>query len=153
MPHYFWEDRNWPNYRWNSEALLQRLAILRKRQGRFLRAMEDLGLEDGLRAQALATEEEAIQTAAIEGENLDREKVRSSIATRLGLSTVGLRPADRTADGLVEVLLDAMRHHAAPLTKARLGNWHTALFPSGRSGFQPIVVGAWCKLFPGLTEK
>jgi Fic family protein len=143
MPQYFWESQNWPNFRWNSESLLQNLADVRMRQGRFLRAMEDLGFEDSLRAYALVTEEDAVQTAAIEGENLDREKVRSSVAMHLGLTKAGLRPADRAVDGLVEVLLDATHNHAAALTKDRLCNWHTALFPSGRSGFHSIVAGAW----------
>jgi len=143
MPQYFWEDQNWPRFRWSSEALLQRLADVRMRQGRFLHAMEDLGFEDSLRAYALVTEEDAIHTAAIEGENLDREKVRSSIAVHLGLTTAGLRPADREVDGLVEVLLDATHNNAAALTKDRLCNWHAALFPSGRSGLYAIVTGAW----------
>ena len=91
--------------------------------------MEDLGFEDSLRAYAVATEEDAIQTAAIEGENLDREKVRSSIAAHLGLPTAGLRLTDRAVDGLVNVLLDATHHHATALTRDRLCSWHTALFP------------------------
>ena len=91
----------------------------------------------------MAIEEDAIQTAAIEGENLDREKVRSSIALHLGLPAAGLRPADRVVDGLVEVLLDATHNHAMALTRDRLCGWHGALFPSGRSGFHAIITGAW----------
>ena len=143
MPRYFWEDKNWPKYRWNSEALLQPLADVRRRQGRFLRAMEDLGFEDSLRAYAVATEEDVVQSSAIEGENLDREKVRSSIASHLGLPTAGLRPADRAVDGLVKILLDAIHNHTTPLTQDRLCGWHSALFPSGRSGFKAIMTGAW----------
>ena len=143
MPRYFWEDQNWPIFCWNTDALLQPLANVRKRQGRFLRAMEDLGFEDSLRAVAMATEEDAIQTAAIEGENLDREKVRSSIAVHLGLPAAGLRSADRAVDGLVNVLLDATHNHTATFTRDRLCRWHTALFPSGQSGLQDITTGAW----------
>jgi Fic family protein len=143
MPHYVWAALNWPDFRWNSEKLLQALADARKRQGRFLRAMEELGFEDSLRAYAVAIEEDAIQTAAIEGENLDREKVRSSVAVHLGLSTAGLPNADRAVDGLVEILLDATHNYENPLEKDRLCRWHTALFPMGRSGFHDIVTGAW----------
>ena len=143
MPRYFWQDQNWPNYHWNSEVLLQPLADVRKRQGCFLRAMEDLGSEDSLRACALAIEEDAVQTAAIEGENLDREKVRSSIAEHLGLPATGLRPADRMVEGLVKVLLDATHRREADLTRNRLCSWHTALFPSGRSGLHDIITAAW----------
>ena len=143
MPRYFWEDQNWPNFHWNADALLQPLADVRKRQGRFLRTVEELGFEDSLKAFAIATEEDVIQTAAIEGESLDREKVRSSIAVHLGLPTAGLRSADRAVDGLVNVLLDATHNHAAALTRDRLFGWHTALFPSGRSVLHDIITGAW----------
>lgn len=142
-PRYLWQAPTWPNFHWNAERLLQPLAAVRKQQGRFLRAMEDLGFEDGLRAYAVAVEEDAIQTAAIEGESLDREGVRSSVAVHLGLPAAGLRPADRAVDGLVEVLLDATSNHALPLAKERLCGWHATLFPSGRSGFHAIVAGAW----------
>jgi len=143
MPHYVWGSSNWPDFHWNSEMLLQPLADARKRQGRFLRAMEELGFEDSLRAYAVAIEEDAIQTAAIEGENLDREKVRSSVAVHLGLSTAGLPKTDRAVDGLLEVLLDAARNHEKSLEKDRLCRWHTALFPMGRSGLHNIITGDW----------
>jgi Fic family protein len=143
MPDYVWEAANWPGFHWNPEVLLQPLANARRRQGRFLRAMEELGFEDGLKAHAAAIEEDAIQTAAIEGENIDREKVRSSVAVHLGLPAAGLTRVDRAVDGLVEILLDATYNHEIPLDKDRLGRWHTALFPMGRSGLQNIVAGDW----------
>ena len=143
MPHYLWQSPEWPNFYWNAEDLLRPLSFVRKRQGRFFRAMEELGFEDGLRAYAMIVEEDAIQTAAIEGEKLDREGVRSSIAVHLGLPTAGLRPADRAIDGLVAVLLDATHNHENKLTKELLCGWHSALFPTGRSGFHSIVTGAW----------
>ena len=143
MPHYVWESSNWPDFRWNSEMLLKPLADARKRQGRFLRAIEELGFEDSLRAYAVAIEEDAIQTSAIEGENLDREKVRSSVAVHLGLSTAGLPKADMAVDGLVDVLLDATHNYEKSLGKDRLCRWHTALFPMGRSGFHKIITGNW----------
>jgi Fic family protein len=105
--------------------------------------MENLGFEDSLRACALVMEEDAIQTAAIEGEKLNRAAVRSSIATRLGLGAAGLSKADRSADGLVEVLLDATHNFEALLDKGRLCRWHSALFPSGSSGLLDIIAGDW----------
>jgi Fic family protein len=143
MFQYFWQSEQWPHYRWRAEDLLGPLAELRKKQGRLLGRVADLGFDEGLRASALALEEDAIQTAAIEGERLDREKVRSSIALRLGLPSATLAPADRAVDGLVEVLLDATRHHDHPLDQKRLFGWHAALFPTGRSGLQSITVAAW----------
>jgi len=143
MPQYLWEASTWPDFNWKSELILKSLASARKRQGRFLREMESLGFEDGLRACAIAVEEDAIQTAAIEGEKLDREGVRSSVALRLGLPDAGLRPADKAVDGLVEVLLDATQNYAQPLTKERLCCWHSALFPSSGSNLHDIITGAW----------
>ena len=143
MLRYLWEGPNWPKFLWNAEVLLQPLGEARKRQGRFLRIMEDLGFEDSLKAYAAAIEEDAIQTTAIEGENLDRERVRSSVAVHLGLSAAGLRKADRAIDGLVEVLLDAVHNHETPLGKKRMCRWHMALFPEGRSGLHGIITEAW----------
>ena len=142
-PHYIWQSENWRSFRFDANTLLQPLAVARKKQGRLLGIMEDLGFDDSLRASAVSLEEDAIQTAAIEGETLDREGVRSSIAKHLGLPQAGLRVADRAVDGLVQVLLDATRNYRPPLTAERLCGWHAALFPTGHSGLHKITVGAW----------
>ena len=142
-PHYIWQSENWPKFRFDADTLLQPLAVARKNQGRLLGVMEDLGFDDSLRASAVSLEEDAIQTAAIEGETLDREGVRSSIAKHLGLPQAGLRVADRAVDGLVQVLLDATRNYNPPLTVKRLCGWHAALFPTGHSGLHKITVGSW----------
>jgi len=143
MLQYFWQSGQWPHYRWRADDLLGPLAELRKAQGRVLGLAANLGFDESLRASALALEEDAVQTAAIEGEKLDREKVRSSIALRLDLPQASLPPADRAVDGLVEVLLDATRRYDQALDEKRLCGWHAALFPTGRSGLQSVTVGAW----------
>ncbi|MDL2269820.1 Fic family protein [Desulfosarcina sp. OttesenSCG-928-A07] len=143
MSHYVWQHKKWPEFTWNSEVLLQPLAEVRKVQGCFLGRMADLDFDEGLRAAAVAFEEDAIQTAAIEGERLDRESVRSSIARHLGLPYAGLHSADQAVDGLVQVLLDATRNHDRPLTNERLYGWHAALFPAPYSGLRRIRVAAW----------
>lgn len=143
MPHYFWKSPEWPRYHWNAEVLLQPLATLRKTQGRLFGATANLGFDESLRVSAIAVEEDAIHTAAIEGETLDREGVRSSIAIHLGLPDAGLRAADRATNGLISVLLDATRNYNKPLTEDRLYGWHAALFPSGLSDFHRITTAAW----------
>lgn len=143
MPHYIWQLEHWQNFHFDTGLILQPLASVRKVQGRLLGLIEDLGFDDSVRAYAASLEEDAIHTAAIEGETLDREGVRSSIAKHLGLPHAGLRPADRAVDGLVQVLLDATRYHTTPLTADRLYGWHAALFPTGYSGLHKITVGAW----------
>jgi Fic family protein len=105
--------------------------------------MEALGLK--LRAEAVleTLTEEVTKSSDIEGETLDREQVRSSLARRLGMDAAGLRTPDRNVEGVVEMMLDATQNYAAPLTAERLFGWHAALFPTGRSGMSRIVVGAW----------
>ena len=143
MPTYIHELQDWPRFRWDEAALTQRLAPVRHRQGRLIGRMEALGFD--LRAEAvLATlTEDVLKSSEIEGEILDREQVRSSIARRLGMDIGALAPADRNVEGVVEMMLDATQKFAEPLTNERLFAWHAALFPTGRSGMTKIIVGAW----------
>lgn len=105
--------------------------------------MESLGfnLQEEAALQTLTLD--VLKSSEIEGEILNAEQVRSSIARRLGMEIAGLVPADRHVDGVVEMMLDATQHYNDRLTKERLFGWHTALFPSGRSGMYKIITGAW----------
>lgn len=116
---------------------------MRHLQGRLLGHMEALGF--GLREEATlqTLTQDVIKTSEIEGEKLDAEQVRSSIARRLGMDMGRSKPVDRNVEGIVEIMLDAIRNYEAPLTQERLFAWHAALFPTGRSGMQRIVVGGW----------
>jgi Fic family protein len=140
---YIHEKAGWPELRWSDEHLAQPLAAVRHRQGRLIGHMEALGFP--LRAEAVlqALTEDVLKSSEIEGEILDRDQVRSSIARRLGMDIGGLVPADRNVEGVVEMMLDATQNYTAPLTGARLHDWHAALFPTGRSGMSKITVGAW----------
>ncbi len=140
---YIHELKNWPKLRWNQERLTEQLASVRHRQGRLIGRMESLGFT--LRAEAmLATlTEDVVKSSEIEGEMLDRAQVRSSIARRLGIDVGALTPAERTIEGVVEMMLDATQKFNAQLTAKRLFDWHAALFPTGRSGMTRIRTGAW----------
>ena len=140
---YIHEQADWPNLRWSNEELAQPLAAVRHRQGRLIGRMEALGF--ALREEAVlhALTEDVLKTSEIEGEVLDREQVRSSIARRLGMDIGGLVEASRNVEGVVEMMLDATQNYAQPLTAERLFGWHAALFPTGRSGMSRITVGAW----------
>ncbi len=140
---YIWQDDDWPRFRWDAEALLAPLAKARHKQGRLLGRMRDLGFDLRREAECRATVEDVIRTSEIEGETLDLAGVRSSVARRLGLPDAGLSPPDRKVDGVVEMMLDAMRGHAEPLTAERLFGWQAALFPTGYSGLRRITVGGW----------
>lgn len=143
MPHYVWQSQDWPNLHWQSERLLVPLGRARLAQGKLISQATALGFDLGQQAQAEILTEEAVKTAAIEGESLDRSSVRSSVARRLGLPTAGMPLAPRHVDGLVEVLLDATLSYSLPMTAERLKGWQAALFPTGYSGLSRIQVGDW----------
>jgi Fic family protein len=142
---YIHEREDWPRFRVDQERLANRLASVRHLQGRLLGRMERLGF--ALRAQATlqSLTEEILKSNEIEGEKLDRDQVRSSIAQRLGVDIGSLTPADRNVEGVVEMMLDATQKYDQPLTKRRLFGWHAALFPTGYSGMIKIRAGAWRK--------
>ncbi len=143
MMAYIYLQNDWPNFRWSNETLSQRLAAVRHRQGRLIGRMEALGFT--LRAEAVlhTLTEDVLKSSEIEGELLDKEQVRSSIARRLGMDIGGLVAADRNVEGVVEMMLDATQRYDAILSDERLFGWHSALFPTGRSGMSRITVGAW----------
>jgi Fic family protein len=134
---------DWPHFNWNQERLAEPLADVRYRQGRMIGHMEALGFELRQEAVLHTLSEDVLKSTEIEGEKLDAAQVRSSIARRLGIDIGALKPADRAVEGVVEMMLDATRHYAQPLTTERLFGWHASLFPTGRSGLTRIVAGAY----------
>lgn len=137
---YIWEQKNWFDFKYNEAALLGPLSRLRVLQGKLLGRVSALDIKLEAEAQAAVLVEEAVRTAEIEGQKLNRDAVRSSVAVKLGLpQSIGIQ--DRNVDGLVDVLLDAVRLHDKPLTLERLNSWQAALFPSGYSGLTKIQVG------------
>lgn len=134
---------DWPKLTWDDARLSPLLADVRHRQGRLLGRMEGLGFRLRAEANLSTLAADVIKSSAIEGEKLDPEQVRSSIARRLGWDFGGTAVASWNVEGVVEMMLDATQKFAAPLTRGRLFDWHAALFPTGRSGMQKITVGAW----------
>jgi Fic family protein len=142
---YIHELKDWPHFRFSEKDLAAPLAAARHRQGRLIGRMESLGFPLRTEASLQATTEEVVKSSEIEGETLDRDQVRSSIARRLGLDIGALTPADRHVEGIVEMMLDATENYAQALTDDRLFGWHAALFPTGRVGIHKITVGGWRK--------
>ena len=140
---YIHEQDDWPRFHWDQEGQASRLAEVRHRQGRLIGRMEALGFQ--LREEAVLSTltQDVLKSSEIEGEILDIDQVRSSLARRLGLDIGALMPADRHVNGIVEMMLDATRKYREPLTEERLFDWHAALFPTSRSGMQKITVGMW----------
>jgi Fic family protein len=137
------ELAGWPQFRWSDKGLAEQLATVRHRQGRLVGRMESLGFT--LRAEATlhTLTEEVVKSSEIEGEILNKDQVRSSLARRLGVDIGALTPPDRNVEGIVEMILDATQKYDEPLTAERLLGWHAALFPAGFSGIRKITVGNW----------
>ena len=140
---YIHQEAGWPKFTWDQEKLSPRLADVRHRQGRLIGRMEGLGLVLRKEAELETLTLDVLKSSEIEGELLNHDQVRSSIARRLGMDIAGAVPADRNVEGVVEMMLDATQNYDKPLTADRLFGWHSALFPTGRSGMHRIVVGAW----------
>jgi Fic family protein len=140
---YIHELQDWPRFDWNRERLAEPLAAVRHRQGRLIGHMEALGFNLRQEAVLQTLTADVLKSSEIEGEKLDAEQVRSSIARRLGMDIGALKPADRHVEGVVEMMLDATRHYDQALTTERLFSWHASLFPTGRSGMTKINTGAW----------
>lgn len=140
---YLYNHQNWPIFEWNSEKLLPLLSYVRNRQGKLIGKMGALGFELRNEANLEILTQEIIKSTEIEGEILDREQVRSSIARRLGLEIVGLVYSERNVDGIVDLMVDATRNFDKELNKERLFSWHSALFPTGQSGMYKIITGNW----------
>lgn len=138
-----WEKTDWPAFTFNEASLAKLVAQVSREQGRLLGKMEALGFELRGEANLRTLTEDVIKSSEIEGENLQRAQVRSSIARRLGMNVEGLIPADRNVDGVVEMMLDATGNYEQSLTEERLFAWHASLFPTGRSGMNKIRVGQW----------
>ena len=140
---YIWQASDWPSWRYDLGALAQSLADVSRAQGLLMGRLADVGMALRDQASLSVLTEDVIKTSEIEGEHLNVESVRSSIARRLGVDIGALAPVDRHVEGVVEMVLDATANSKAPVTRDRLFGWHAALFPTGYSGLVRINVGGW----------
>ncbi|MDR1305008.1 MAG: Fic family protein [Verrucomicrobiales bacterium] len=136
---------NWTGFAWDDRVISPLLASVRYQQGKLLGKMEALGLSLQNEAQLETLTLDIVKSNEIEGENLERQQVRSSVARRLGLPTAGLPTPSHHIDNVVAIMLDATREYLKPLTKQRLFGWHASLFPGSYSGLNQIAVGKWRK--------
>jgi Fic family protein len=143
MTQYIHELSSWPKFEWDQRGLSKQLATVRHRQGRLIGRMQALGFPLREEAVLQTLTEDVLKSSEIEGEMLDKDQVRSSIARRLGIDVAALPSADRDVEGAVEMMLDATQKYKEELSQDRLFGWHASLFPTGRSGLKKITVGAW----------
>jgi len=140
---YIWEWDDWPDWHYDLSALAPALAETSRAQGLLFGRLADVGLPLRDQASLAALTDDVVKTSEIEGEHLNVESVRSSLARRLGVEIGALAPVDRNVEGVVEMVLDATASFGAPLSAKRLFGWHAALFPTGYGGLARIRVGAW----------
>ena len=140
---YIHQRKDWPKFTWNAEVITPLLGVVRHKQGKILGVMQGLGfrLQEETVLKTLTLD--VVKSSEIEGEQLNPEQVRSSIARRLGIAIAGAVAAERHVEGVVEMLLDATQRYDEPLSDERLFGWHAALFPTGRSGMHKIKTAAW----------
>ena len=134
---------DWPRFHWDWREVATLLAATRHHQGLLLGRVASLGFETNRELAVDNLTTSVVSSSRIEGELLDIEQVRSSVARQLGLNAAGLAHSDRNVDGVVEMLLDAVEKCDEPLTADRLFNWHHALFPTGFNNMGRITVGEW----------
>jgi len=149
---YIHEQEGWPDFGWDQLRIADLLAEARYLQGRLLGHMGALGFQLKEEATLRTLTQDVIKTSEIEGEQLEYEQVRSSLAKRLGIDIKTFSHTGRNVDGIVEIMLDATQNYDIPLTTKRLFNWHAALFPTGRNGMQFITVGKWRDKKSGVMQ-
>ncbi|MCM1178216.1 MAG: Fic family protein [Clostridium sp.] len=142
---YIWQNEDWPYFKWNSESLLEPMARLSALHSRLNTRMSMLGFDEKSRMRLSAMTDELVKSSEMEGVILNPNSVRSSIGRRLGIEDDGLLVEDHYVEGLVDVMMDAIVSSREPLAAERLFGWHSALFPTGRSGMYRITVGDWRK--------
>lgn len=140
---YIWQREDWPFFTWDDSKLSYKLGRVRSLQGKLVGKMSALGFELKNNAMLDALTSDITKSSEIEGEILNVDQVRSSVARHLGIEIEGLPDADRYVDGVVQVMIDATQNYMKPLTDERLFDWHAALFPTGRSGAYKITVADW----------
>ncbi|MHC1702887.1 MAG: Fic family protein [Tenuifilaceae bacterium] len=143
MAKYIYEHKNWTDFSWQDKTINLVFGEVRLMQGKILGHMNALGFSAKEEATLTALTLDVVKSSEIEGESLNYEQVRSSIARRLGINTAGLVPSNRHIEGVVEMMLDATQRYTMPLTENRLFGWHAALFPAGFSGPYAIEVGRY----------
>jgi Fic family protein len=140
---FIYEYEDWPDFTWHNEIVWNRLLDVKQHQGFLLGKMSGLGFQAQEQALLQVLTEDVVKTSEIEGQILDLQQVRSSVARKLGLNIENSVHADRNVDGVVEMMLDATQHYDAEVTEDRLKAWQSSLFPSGFSGFYRINTGCY----------
>lgn len=140
---YIYESKNWPNFTWDKDIVLNLLSKVKLKQGYLLGKMDSLGFDIKEKAMLNVLTEDVIKSSEIEGQILNTEQVRSSIAKRLGINFDENILVERDVEGIVEMMLDATQNYDKEITQDRLFGWQAAMFPAGYSGLHKIKIGSY----------
>lgn len=140
---YIWQQSDWPNWCYDAQRLAPLLTQVHHEQGLLLGRMKNLGMGQSEEATLETLTSDVLKTSEIEGEMLDPDTVRSSLARRLGIPVRAVHLQDRQVEGVVDMVLDATQNFNELLNEKRLFDWHSGLFPTGYSGDLKIRVGSW----------
>lgn len=143
MAKYIWQHNEWPHMTWKDESLSSILSEVNMLRGKLLGRITMFGFEEQNLSMLEFLTQEIVHSAKIEGEDLNRDSVRSSVAMQLGLPYEGLPTPDHYTEGVVQVMMDAVQNYATHVDAERLFSWHGALFPTGRSGLYKITAANW----------
>jgi len=142
---YIHNKSGWPELKYDKSLVHDSLLLFYRTQGRLFGKLDALGFDIQNELLLNAISDEVVTSSEIEGDSLNRSSVRSSVAKRLGLDVAGItdEPVNHYTDGVVDIAIDASQNYAKQITDDRLFGWHSALFPTGRSGIRKIIVGAY----------
>ena len=143
MAKYIYQHENWPNFNWDDALINSIFGEVRNLQGKISGLVSSIGFQVKEETTLTTLTNDVVKSSEIEGEYLNHDHVRSSIARRLGIEAGGLSKVDRNVEGIVDVVIDATQNYYRPLTQERLFGWHAALFPTGHSGMHKIEVGQY----------
>lgn len=143
MAMYIHEQIGYPQFTWHKDEVLHYLIRIAWRQGKILGKMQQFSFGDQQETMLNALTEEIIKSNEIEGELLNSEQVRSSLARRLNVTLEKFIPESYHIDGITQTMMDAVNNYKIPLTHERLFGWHAALFPKGYSGMHKINVASY----------
>lgn len=143
MVKYIYLHKNWTDFYWQDLSINGVFGRVRNLQGLVAGQMRALGFDAKSEAALNTLTMDVLKSSEIEGERLDYNQVRSSIAERLGINTAGIIPRNRNVDGIVELMLDATQNYKKPLSHKRLFAWHASLFHKAYSDIHKIEVGCY----------
>lgn len=143
MANYIYQQPDWTNFTWKDKDINAVFGAVRHLQGKIAGQINSIGFSTKEETTLSTLTSDVVKSSEIEGEMLNYDQVRSSIAKRLGIEIGGIQPVNRNVEGVVEMTLDATQNYLNPLTEERIFGWHSALFPTGYSGMIKIEVGQY----------